>query len=361
MLGDPRWQAAFGQVPRHVFLPRFFRQQPGGRWAALDSTDADWLPLVYEDTVLVTQLDDDSTLWHTARQAGPVTGVPTSSSSQPAIMAVMLAELAVQDGQRVLEIGTGTGYNAALLCHRLGADAVTTVDIDPTLVAAARENLATAGFFPTVALADGAGGLAAHAPYDRVMATCSVSTVPPEWLAQTRPGGIVLTTLNRPIGAGLVRLTAGRDATAVGRVLPEDGRFMPLRAHRRVNPHPSPRSSEGETRTTKLDPGVLLSAASPFEFFAGLALPGVYAHIGGAAGAQLTHPDGSWARFVSRSGKPIEVTQGGPRRLWDLAEQAHEQWRALDRPRRQRFGITVRGEHQELWLDEEDSPHRWRL
>ena len=362
MLADPRWQAAFSQVPRHVFLPRFFRPQPRGRWVAVDSTDPDWLSLVYSDTVLVTQLDDDPNKWTTARRDGPVLGVPTSSSSQPAIMAVMLAELAVNDGQRVLEIGAGTGYNAALLCHRLGDTAVTTVDIDPPLVDAAREALAVAGYRPTVALADGLGGYAANAPYDRVLATCSVSTIPIEWLHQTAPGGIVLTTLNRPIGAGLVRITVGRDATGVGRVLPADGRFMPLRAHRLAGPPASVRQGDGTSRPTSLDPATVLTAASPFEFFAGLALPGVQVHHSAADAAPLlSHPDGSWVRFATGPDGRTLVRQDGPRNLWDIAEQAHEQWELLDRPRRQRFGISVRGARQELWLDEEDSPHRWPL
>ena len=360
MLGDPAWQAAFTQVPRHVFLPRFFHQQPRGRWVAVDAADPDWLPLIYSDTVLVTQLDDDPTRWDTARQHGPVAGIPTSSSSQPAIMAVMLTELAVRDGLRVLEIGTGTGYNAALLCHRLGEAQVTTVDIDPTVVAQATENLATAGFHPTVTVADGASGFAENAPYDRVIATCSVTKVPPEWLAQTTPGGIVLTTLNRPIGAGLVRITVGRDATGVGRVLGADGRFMPLRAHRRTIRPSATKSPETESRKINLNPVTLLAAASPFEFFAGLALPGTQIAFG-PEGPQLAHPDGSWATFTMRQGSPTEVHQGGPRKLWDLVEAAHDQWLHLDKPRRQRFGITIRGPHQEFWLDEEDNPNRWPL
>jgi len=318
------------------------------------------LSLVYSDSVLVTQLDDDPTRWDMARQHGPVTGTPTSSSSQPAIMAVMLTELSVQDGQRVLEIGTGTGYNAALLCHRLGDAEVTTVDIDPNVVAQATENLAAAGFHPTVTVADGTGGFTGNAPYDRVIATCSVTTVPPEWLAQTTPGGIVLTTLNRPIGAGLVRITVGRDSTGVGRVLGADGRFMPLRAHRRITRADATRSPETESRKTNLNPATLLAAASPFEFFAGLALPGVQTAFG-PEGPQLTHSDGSWATFTMRPGSPTEVHQGGPRKLWDLVEAAHDEWLGLDKPRRQRFGITIRGPHQELWLDEEDNPHRWPL
>ncbi|HEX3792635.1 MAG TPA: methyltransferase domain-containing protein [Pseudonocardiaceae bacterium] len=358
LLTDPSWQAAFTAVPRHVFLPRFFQPDADGRWAATDSTDPDWLDLVYRDRVLVTQLDGDPGRWTAARQSGPVRGVPTSSSSQPAIMAVMLKHLAVADGQHALEIGTGTGYNAALLAHRLGADAVTSVDIDADLIATAMQNLTDANYRPHVAVADGAGGFAAHAPYDRVLATCAVSTIPPAWLDQTVPGGMVLTSLNRPIGAGMVRITVGQGATGQGRVLAADGRFMPLRAHRLVL-----RRTQGEppaeTGTSTLDPAKLLSPASPFEFFAGLALPEVHV-VQESTGLRLAHPDGSWARALAGS-RRHDVEQGGPRRLWTLLEAAHEQWLSLDRPRRARFGITVRGSRQELWLDDEDSPYRWPL
>lgn len=363
LLGDPRWRVAFLQVPRHVFVPRFFRARPDGRWVAVDDNDPDWLSYVYADTVLVTQLDDDPNRWAVAREEGPVSGVPTSSSSQPAIMAVMLTELHVADGQRVLEVGTGTGYNAALLCHGLGDTAVTTVDIDPDLVAAAAANLAEVGYHPTMAVGDGTHGYAANAPYDRVIATCSVSRIPSAWLDQTVPGGMVLTTLNRPIGAGLVRLTVGRDATAVGRVLPADGRFMPLRAHRHPVRHTVGEPDDGETRETTLDPVRLLTAASPFEFFAGLALPEVQVQHGAGANnraVRLSHPDGSWAHVGTIRDRHV-VRQGGPRPLWDLVERAYRQWLALDQPRRQRFGVTVRGDRQEIWLDEEDSAHRWPL
>src|SRR5687767_10549210 len=82
LLRTPAIERAFGVVPRELFLPG--------------------VPLerVYQDDAIVTETED---------------GVGVSSSSQPAIMALMLAQLDVQPGLRVLEIGAGTGYNAALL------------------------------------------------------------------------------------------------------------------------------------------------------------------------------------------------------------------------------------------------------
>jgi SAM-dependent methyltransferase len=259
----------------------------------------------------------------------------------------------------VLEIGTGTGYNAGLLCRRVGQDNVDSVDIDPELSAAARARLAAAGFAPTCVAADGAEGYAAGAPYDRVLATCAVARIPLPWLAQTVPGGLVVTTLHRPLGAGLVRITVGEGATGEGRVLAEDGRFMPLRAHRLARAV-RPDQTEGSVRPTALGGAALVSHRGKFEFYAGLVLPEVTATADEDGTVWLLHPDGSWARHSGEQNQ-YQVWQGGPKRLWDVVEAAHEEWQALGKPARDRFGITVRPSRQELWLDTPDSPHRWPL
>ncbi|WET80080.1 methyltransferase domain-containing protein [Amycolatopsis sp. QT-25] len=346
VLHDAHWLSAFRAVPRHVFLPRFFVPAANG-WAAMEHGDEGWLRRVYSSDVLVVQLDDDSSLWERARYLGAQPGTPTSSSSQPSIMAIMLEELRVADGHRVLEIGTGTGYNTALLCHRLGSGLVYTVDIDPELVDAARRRLAEIGFAPSCAAADGAAGFPAGVLYDRVLCTCSVSSIPPAWLEQTLPGGLIVTTLNRPIGGGLVRIVAGEGATGHGRVLARDGRFMPLRAHRFK---PS-KALEGDVtwRPTRLPTRVITEVRSRFEFFAGLQLPGVTAVREGQS-ITLLHPDGSWMRHRQR-GNEFEVAEGGPRRLWEIVESAHEEWRELGEPGRDRFGLSLYGEDQVIWLD----------
>ncbi len=349
VLHDPEWVAAFRAVPRHVFLPRFFAPA-SGLWAAVARGDPGWLETVYSPDVLVTQLDDDPGRWELARRDGPVPGTPTSSSSMPSIMAIMLEELRVRDGHRVLEIGTGTGYNAALLSHRCGSGLVSTVDIDKAIVADAKARLAECGYHPACVAADGALGFPAGVLYDRVLCTASVSSVPPAWLAQTVPGGLVVTTLNRPIGAGLIRLVAGEGASGEGRVLARDGRFMPLRAHRLPSPGPLPKPAAW--RETRLSTEEALQPRRQFEFFAGLELPGVrpVREETAAGGIALIHSDGSWVRHRKRS-RHHEVAQGGPRALWDIAERAYDEWIGLGKPERDRFGVTVDGEHQTFWLD----------
>jgi protein-L-isoaspartate(D-aspartate) O-methyltransferase len=160
-----------------------------------------------------------------------------SSSTKPDLMIRMLEALDVTDGMRVLEIGTGTGYNAALLSHRLGSAQVCSVDIDPHLVSQARQRLTRLGYTPTVATADGADGLPAHAPFDRIIATCALFAVPAAWIAQLRPGGLALAHIEGPLGAGnLLALRRGDAQVLEGRFLPWWGCFMRRRATARFTP-----------------------------------------------------------------------------------------------------------------------------
>ena len=176
-LHSPQWKSAVCAVPRHEFIPHYYRHDTSTRpatWQLVtphDPSDVQaWLELVYSDTTLITAVAD---------YAERGVQIPVSSSSKPDLMVRMLEELDVTDGDRVLEIGTGTGYNAALLSHRLGSQNVFSVDVDPALIAAARSRLARLGYHPTLAAADGAAGMAEHAPYDRIIATCSVLVIPP--------------------------------------------------------------------------------------------------------------------------------------------------------------------------------------
>ncbi len=160
-------EAAFRAVPRHVFLP-----------------ELDPVSQAYQDEAFVIKTDGG--------------GLPVSSSSQPAIMAIMLEQLGISAGQRVLEIGTGTGYNAALMSHVVGPwGSVVTVDIDPGLADRARAHLVAAGY-PGVIVIWGDGGFGApdFAPYDRIIVTAGASDLAPEWLAQLAPGGRIALPLS---------------------------------------------------------------------------------------------------------------------------------------------------------------------
>jgi protein-L-isoaspartate(D-aspartate) O-methyltransferase len=134
-------------------------------------------------------------------------------------MAHMLAELDLRDGMRVLEIGAGTGYNAALLAELLGGqDRVVTVDIDGSVVAQTRRLLEAAGYGGIQVLErDGALGAPEDAPFDRVVATVGCTDVAPAWLEQLAPGGFALVPLEHGGLHPLVRVGADGSARSVGR------------------------------------------------------------------------------------------------------------------------------------------------
>jgi protein-L-isoaspartate(D-aspartate) O-methyltransferase len=114
------------------------------------------------------------------------------------MMALMLDQLGLEPGQRVLEIGAGTGYNAALISHLVSPGGeVVSIDIDLDLVQRARENLARAGYPEVNAeCVDGAAGFAARGPYDRIIATVGVWDLAPAWLEQLAPGGRLVVPLD---------------------------------------------------------------------------------------------------------------------------------------------------------------------
>ncbi|KIF74465.1 methyltransferase [Streptomyces sp. 150FB] len=298
-LSDPAWRAAFADVPRHVFVPYYFVPRPGG-YDRLWRGDPDgarrqrWLKGAYGDGALATRVRD---------------GELISSSSQPSLMAQMLTTLEVTDGNRVLEIGAGTGYNAALLAHRLGDERVTTLDLDPEITESARGHLAAAGYRPAVVTGDGARGYRGRAPFDRIIATCTLPSVPQDWLAQCAPGARILA----PLATGLITLRVGEDANGVygeGRFLHTSAYFVPLRG------------APGAEVVSQRRLGGLPRRATENDLF----------------------------RFM------LTLTSGSldPHEAFSLWEREH-------RPDRERFGITVGGGRQWAWLDDPAGPYVWPL
>ena len=204
-LHDRRIGRAFLEVPREAFLP--------------DELSKVGLPGVYRDDAIVTRRD-------------PETRQPTSSSSQPAIMAVMLEMLDVQPGHRVLEIGAGTGYNAALLAYLADPGGlVVTVDLDLDVALAAARALRALHVGAHVVVADGARGMPGMAPIDRLEVTASSDVVPRSWHEQLALGGRLVVPLRLSEAAdrvhavtAFVKVDGGFDSVAV-----TSGGFMPLR------------------------------------------------------------------------------------------------------------------------------------
>ena len=162
---------------------------------------------------------DDLALVHDVDKAVPITGFDpariTTTVSAPGIVAAMLQLLELAPGHRVLEIGTGSGYNAALL-STLGCDVVT-VEIDATLIAPARRRLGATGHAEVeVVEGDGDDGFAAGAPYDRIIGTVGCNDLSPSWFEQLCPDGFMLVPLRHGRFHPLVRAANGR-SRAVGR------------------------------------------------------------------------------------------------------------------------------------------------
>jgi protein-L-isoaspartate O-methyltransferase len=354
--GDLRatqWHAAVSAVPRHLLVPRAYEQDNTGAWREFET--AENLKRVYSSETLITALETVGD--HKS---------PISSSTKPDLMVRMLELLDVREGDRVLEIGTGTGYNAALLAHRLGDDCVFSVDVGQDLVEVARERLSAAGFHPTLAAVNGAHGLPGSAPFDRIIATCSVPRVPWQWAQQLTPDGLILVDLKLAVSAGNLVLLRHVDGGLQGRFTARWAAFMAMRSGEAREPVTRvEKAAAGRTRPTAA-PSAPWSDAPISWFLAHLRLPrGV--SIGydldpntmRPTAATLTALDGSWARAAFGDGT---VTEAGETPIWPHIEWAHEQWTAAGRPPWERLGLTVTsdGAHH-LWLDDPRSGSRWEL
>lgn len=331
-----------------------------GRPQPLSCTDNpdQWLRAAYHNAPILIQFDDGMTRW-------PATNgeLCTSSASKPDLVLRMLAALDVHDGHTVLEIGTGTGYNAALLAARLGAPNVTTVEIDPVLATGARAALNASGFSVTVLSADGAQGHPANAPYDRVIATAAVRVgeLPFSWLAQTRPGGVIVTPMRTDFGGSvsLVRFRVEGGGIATGQPVGRVG-FMAMRSQRTPGwalDHLDPDDPAAELSTTTLKPW-RVAENHDVRWAIGTHVPHcVWEHQPPTQHRchhllwLLDPTGGSWAvaRYDSSPG-PRQIRQYGPRRLWNEVETAFRSWAAAGKPPLDRSQITITPDGQTISL-----------
>ncbi|MFF5262686.1 methyltransferase domain-containing protein [Actinomadura viridis] len=354
-----RWRPAFLAMPRHRFVPDIiWDDADGGGFTARRRRDdpAIWLETVYRDGPIVTQVDDGAT---PDTEPGRLV---TSSISKPSIVAGMLGHLQVEEGMRILEIGTGTGWNAALMAARLGEGNVITVEVDAVLAEQARKALAEAGASPSVVTGDGADGYAPGAPYDRVIATASVREVPYSWVVQTRPGGAVLAPWGTAFDNGaLVRLVVDEHGVAYGRFVDNTVAFMWLRAHRTPRFLPPADLAGAAEATTTLHPDAVAWDDLNASFAVGARLPDVSRRFVDADdGGDFTFwafAGPSWARVdVTDGASAYLVRQYGPRALWSEIEAAYRWWEQLGRPDTGRFGLGVSRDHQYVYLDSHDNP-----
>lgn len=192
-------EAAMRAVPRHLFLTEVSNAS------------------AYADRAVTIKYDRN--------------GAPISSASQPAMVAQMLEQLEVGEGGRVLEIGTATGYNAALLAHLVGPSGqVVTVEIEEDLAERAGKSLTEAGYGQVrVVRGDGRRGFREAAPYDRIVVTAGVREVAPAWIEQLVEGGRMVVPVVNSYGDGISVMFEMVD----GELEARNGRpcgFVPLRS-----------------------------------------------------------------------------------------------------------------------------------
>ncbi len=200
-LWSPALVTAFRATPRHFFLDRVHAwDRRGNAWREVPAVPLRrlFVRLAYSDRALTTRL---------STAAPGKAAVPLSSSSQPSLMAQMLEDLRLRPGMRTLEVGSGTGYNAALLA--LAAGHVVSLDVDARAVDEARQHLRR---FPERSVefvtGDGRAGWPQAAPYDRITVTAAATDLEPAWLEQAAEGAVLQVPL--ALAPGLAYLAQGR-------------------------------------------------------------------------------------------------------------------------------------------------------
>lgn len=339
-------EAAVRAVPRHLFIERFAdgvnSNDPWApvEWVTVDRMNppAEALEAIYSDQGLMMRSPPEH-----------------SAASQPALVVMMLHELGLEPGMKVLEIGTGSGWNAGLIAHGVGRDdLVHSVDIQHDLVEQARRHLTAAGH-PGVNLraGDGGEGWPEAAPFDRMIATVGCPDIPPAWLGQLADDGVLLVPLlMRGFHAPLLRLRK-RGATFTGGFRGPSG-FMTLQGAHHTDAHdqliiddiPAGFPVASASLSEAITYGFLVFLFSTREAFRYAVrrteqTPFILQHV----------DSGSWITFVPDDSR-VEVI--GRTRAFDDLREAQEAWIAYGRPSLKSFDVdVVSSDHPPAggWLD----------
>lgn len=351
VLHSPSMRNALLNVPREVFVPRFYEQDASSQrlaWTLLDlqSSPEDYLRKVYRNQSLITQIDERS--W------------PISSSSLPSVMTKMLEALDVHPQQRVLEIGTGTGYNAALLsCLTENTHCITTIERDKVLAKNAAAVLGQIiGQGITIIVGDGFWGWEQGMPYGRIIATASAPTLPMAWVRQLATGGRLVMDLRGSLDASGFLVVEKTMEGAIGHFFSEPLHFMPLvteslpfmRVPKVADLLQTTCSETESLLPDHLFPSIFSNDA--FRWFLQWRIPGCQI----SQRTQLQRESGVKIRdvFVIESHKALlRFQQEGEEGLWHMKaynsstfwreiQRAYEDFQLLGTPSRDRYVLSVR-------------------
>lgn len=371
-LTQPEWAQAFIAVPRERFVPERAWVNPDYDAPSYPidkkSRPGEWRRAVYSDASIVTQVDDGK-----GDPAGG-TGWFTSSVSAPGVVAQFGELLAPTSGDRILEVGTGSGWTACLLSHIVGEHGrILSIEVDSALARSAKERIDALGFTNVQVLNLDALDYNSAEMFDRLHVTAGVARIPWSWLAELRPGGVAVLPWCPPWGHGHKLALTRTGDEAVGRIGTSAG-YMMLRSQR---PEPGTLNSflhhehEAEQYSTRINPKVIGrsdNAPGRRTYGGGVVItalaPGIRYDLceaeDGSDEATLwlreTYPGsrehGSWAtvEYVPDANE-YEVTAYGERDLWGEVSDAWMCWNHLGQPERSRFGVTVSQEGQDVWLD----------
>ena len=334
-IGSAAVERAFRTVPRHRLLETFYHRASDGTVTTIRNDPGhprrDHLALIYADDALAT------------RRAG---GLPVSSTSQPSLMARMLEFLGLREGMRILEVGAGTGYNAALTAEIVGDQRlVITVDVREDVVDQTRRLLAATGYSQIqVLLRDGFDGVPEQAPFDRIMATVGCSDLSPNWAWQLADDGAMLVPLAHGTGHPLVLARKDGDALR-GRMVLRTG-FIPVRGPlyiedlwvegvRVADPAETVHEPDTEPRFTPRRPDEPMQPAddeTDFVFYLGLA--DRRACLGPVGPTLNDGPDG-WATLG-----PDGISWWKEESLARELDRRYREWDARGRPALEDYRVT---------------------